>query len=146
MKARWGRKHFFFISLHTHWKLMLHHILQFEGHHAICFWHNQIVIKIQCMYLYFTLDDCNFMYAIWFLMWYFYVHRHRENFWTFTRPRKDFGLMLLILNMIIHKGFTGPTHILSADVQGPVSFAVSVYIPCFYHEYALVKCALPEMT
>ena len=52
-------------------------------------------------------------------------NRHRENFWAFTGPRRDFGLILLILNMIIHRSFTGPTHLLSANVRGPVSFAVS---------------------
>ena len=36
----------------------------------------------------------------------------------------DFGLILLISNMIIHS-FTGPTHILLANVRGPVSFVVS---------------------
>ena len=51
--------------------------------------------------------------------------RHRENFWVFSGPRRDFGLILLILNMIIHRSFTGPTHLLSANVRGPVSFAVS---------------------
>ena len=53
------------------------------------------------------------------------ITRHRENFWAFTGPRRDFGLILLILNMIIHRRFTGPTHLLSANVRGPVSFAVS---------------------
>ena len=52
-------------------------------------------------------------------------YRHRENFWAFTRPRIDFGLILLISNMIIHRSFTGPTHLLSANFRGPVSFAVS---------------------
>ena len=52
--------------------------------------------------------------------------RHCENFWTFTGPRIDFGLILLISNMIIHRSFTSsPTHLLSANVQGLVSFAVS---------------------
>ena len=30
--------------------------------------------------------------------------------------------------MIIHRSFTGPTHLLSANVRGPVSFAVSVVL------------------
>ena len=51
--------------------------------------------------------------------------RHRKKFWAFTGPRRDFGLILLILNMIIHRSFTGPTHLLSANVWGPVSLAVS---------------------
>ena len=51
--------------------------------------------------------------------------RHRENFWDFTRPRRDFCQILPILNMIVHKSFTGPAHFLSANVRGPVSFAVS---------------------
>ena len=54
-----------------------------------------------------------------------YINRHRENFWAFTGPKTDFGRILLILNMIIHRSFTGPTHLLSANVLGPVSFAVS---------------------
>ena len=52
-------------------------------------------------------------------------YRHRENIWVFTRPKRNFGLILLISNMIIHRSFTGPTHLLSANVQGLVSFAVS---------------------
>ena len=51
--------------------------------------------------------------------------RHRENFWAFTGPKMDFGMILLILNMIIQRNFTGPTHFLSANVLGPVSLAVS---------------------
>ena len=54
------------------------------------------------------------------------LSRHRENFWAFTGLTIDFGLILLISNMIIHRSFTGPTHLLSANVQGPVSFVVSV--------------------
>ena len=50
--------------------------------------------------------------------------RHRENFGAFTGPKGDFGLILLILNMIIHKSFTGPTQFLPVNVRGPVSFAV----------------------
>ena len=56
---------------------------------------------------------------------YIYCSRHRENFWAFTGPRRVFGLILLILNMIIHGSFTGPTHLLSANVRGLVSFAMS---------------------
>ena len=51
--------------------------------------------------------------------------RHRENFWAFSGPRTNFGLILLKSNMVIHWSFTGPTHVLSANVWGPVSFAVS---------------------
>ena len=44
-------------------------------------------------------------------------HRHCENFWAFTRPRRDFDLILLISNMItVHRGFTGPTYLLSSSV------------------------------
>ena len=50
--------------------------------------------------------------------------RHRENFGAFTGPKGDFGLILLILNMIIHMSFTGPTQFLPVNVRGPVSFAV----------------------
>ena len=57
-------------------------------------------------------------------------HRHRENFWAFTGPRIDFGLILLTPNMIIDRSFTSPTHLLSANVRGPVSFAVSDIIQC----------------
>ena len=52
-------------------------------------------------------------------------HRHCENFWAFTGLRTDFGLILLISNMVIHRSFTGPTHLLSANIRGPVSFTVS---------------------
>ena len=52
-------------------------------------------------------------------------NRHHEKFWAFTGQRIDFGLILLISNMIIHRSFTGPTHLLSANVQGPVSYVVS---------------------
>ena len=65
-----------------------------------------------------------------------HTFRHRENFWAFTGPKRDFGLILLILNMIIHGSFTGPTHLLSANVRGPVSFAVSVPWYCIT---ALIK-------
>ena len=51
--------------------------------------------------------------------------RHRENCWAFTGPRRDFGLILLILNTIIHRSFTSPTRLLSANVRGPVSFELS---------------------
>ena len=33
--------------------------------------------------------------------------------------------------MIIHRSFTGPTHLLSANVWGPVSFAVSVQVMAY---------------
>ena len=56
--------------------------------------------------------------------------RHRENFWAFTWPRIDFCLIFLISNRIIHKSFTGPTHLLSANVRGLVSFAVSDQREC----------------
>ena len=51
--------------------------------------------------------------------------RHCENFWAFSRLRTDFALILLISNMVVHRSFTGPTHFLSANVRGPVSFVVS---------------------
>ena len=52
--------------------------------------------------------------------------RHCENFWAFTGPRRDFGLILQILNIdYTHTSFTGATHLLSANVWGPVSFSVS---------------------
>ena len=52
--------------------------------------------------------------------------RHCENFWAFTGPRIDLGLILLIPGMIIHRSFTSPTHLLPAKVWGWVSFVVSV--------------------
>ena len=52
------------------------------------------------------------------------VYRRHKNFWAFTRARIIFGLILLIWNMIIHRSFTGPTHLLLGNVWGPVSFAV----------------------
>ena len=54
------------------------------------------------------------------------LSRHCENFWAFTGPRRDFCLILLILNMIIHRSFIGPTHLLSANIRGRVCSAVSV--------------------
>ena len=59
-----------------------------------------------------------------------YYTRHRENFGAFTGPKGDFGLILLILNMIMHMSFTGPTQFLPVNVRGPVSFAVFVIL-CF---------------
>ena len=50
--------------------------------------------------------------------------RQRENFGAFTGPKGDFGLILWILNMIMHMSFTGPTQFLPVNVRGPVSFAV----------------------
>ena len=52
-------------------------------------------------------------------------YRHHENFWAFTGPRRDFGLILLTLKMIIHRRFSGPTHLLSANLRGLVILAVS---------------------
>ena len=49
-----------------------------------------------------------------------------------TGPRIDFGLFLLISNMIIHRNFTGPTHLLSANVRVPVSFAVSAHTADYF--------------
>ena len=55
------------------------------------------------------------------------ILRHRENFGAFTGPKGDFGLILLILNMIIHKCFSGLTQFLPVNVRGPVSFVVFEY-------------------
>ena len=49
------------------------------------------------------------------------VIRYRKNFWGFTRLILDLGPILLISNIVIHRSFTGPTHLLSANVRGPVS-------------------------
>ena len=46
--------------------------------------------------------------------------RHCEKFLVFTGPQRNFSLILLI----IHKNFTSLTHFLSANVRGPISFAV----------------------
>ena len=41
------------------------------------------------------------------------INRHRENFWDFiTGPRRDFGPILLILNVVVHRSLTGLTHFL----------------------------------
>ena len=58
-----------------------------------------------------------------------------ENFWAFTGLRRDFGLILLILNMIIRRRFMGPTHLLSANVPGPVSFVVSALTILKFQEH-----------
>ena len=52
------------------------------------------------------------------------LSRHRKNFWAFTGPRPWFCWYQTC--MVIHRSFSGPTHLLSANVGGPVSFAVSV--------------------
>ena len=44
---------------------------------------------------------------------------------SFTRQRPDFGLILLISNMVIHRSFTSPIHLLSANIRGTASFAMS---------------------
>ena len=68
-----------------------------------------------------------------------YSIRNRENFGAFTEPKGDFGLILLILYMIIHKSFTGPTQFLPVNVRGPVSFAVfaPLLMQWSYHSIAL---------
>ena len=43
--------------------------------------------------------------------------------------RTEGGFRPDFADSIIHKSFTGPTHFLSANVQGPVSFAVLCYQP-----------------
>ena len=69
--------------------------------------------------------------------------RHRENFWAFTGPRTHFGLILLISNMFIQKSFTGPTHLLLANVRGPVSFAVSAGGPKFLQDLIFFNIRIP---
>ena len=44
--------------------------------------------------------------------------RYYENFWTFTRLRCNFGLILYDYT----KSFTSPTHFSLSHVRGPVSF------------------------
>ena len=52
-------------------------------------------------------------------------NRHSVNFLAFTRLRRDFGFVLLILNMIIHMSFTSHIHVLSANVWGPENSSLS---------------------
>ena len=83
------------------------------------------VIVVYCMVQF---PGCSYVFIG--LCWAFWWHnRRRENIWSFTSPMRDFGLILLILNMIMCKSFTGPTHFLSANVRGPVSFGVSDITP-----------------
>ena len=58
-------------------------------------------------------------------------------YWT----KEDFGLNLLILSMVIHRCFTGPTHLLSANVREPVSLAVSVVVSCWYFFIYIYCCS-----
>ena len=58
------------------------------------------------------------------------LSRHRENFWAFTGPRIDFGLILLMSNMIIHMSFTGVTHLLSASLR--TGKFRGVWLWCFF--------------
>ena len=51
--------------------------------------------------------------------------------WAFT------GLIFLISNMVIQRSFTGVTNLLSANVRGPVSFAVSVFDQLLIHKQAI---------
>ena len=73
------------------------------------------------------------------------AYRHRENFCAFTGPTRDFGLILLILNMMIHKNFTGPTHFLSANVRGLVSFAVSEHTQLMPHVFYCRSCSASHL-
>ena len=52
--------------------------------------------------------------------------RHNENFWAFTGPRIDFSLILLInIKHDYTQEFYRSYHLLSANVRGPISFAMS---------------------
>ena len=66
-----------------------------------------------------------------------YNYRQRKNFWAFTRPKTDLGPILIISNMVIHKSFTGPTHLLSANVRGPVSWCLQLTISQHWFRYWL---------
>ena len=97
------------------------------------YWCELLFLWTQCYVILTVLNVCTSIG--WIIFSHSYLHvthdeisRHRENFWAFTGPKRDFGLILLILNMIIHRSFTGPTHLLSANVRGPVSFVVSEYL------------------
>ena len=57
-------------------------------------------------------------------------YRNCKKFWAFTGPKRNFGLILLISNMIIHGGFYRPTHTELANVRGLVSYSVSVHMSC----------------
>ena len=72
-------------------------------------------------------NNRHLFYATSSFVHHFVRSRHCEKFGAFTGPKRDFGLILLILNMIIHKNYTGPTQFLPVNVPGPVSFAVSAY-------------------
>ena len=48
----------------------------------------------------------------------------QQNFWAFKGPKMDLGLIMLTLNIVIHRGFTGPIHFLSQNVYGPIHFMV----------------------
>ena len=45
------------------------------------------------------------------------ANRHSKNLFAFKGPKTEFSLILLILNMIIHKSFTGSTQFLAANVK-----------------------------
>ena len=45
----------------------------------------------------------------------------------------------MILNMIIHRSFSGATHLLSANVQGTVSFVVSVYTYIYIYIVSVIQ-------
>ena len=47
--------------------------------------------------------------------------------------------------MIIHRCFTGPIHLSSANVWGPVSFAVSVHVPSMGWQYYPKICDVTRM-
>ena len=66
--------------------------------------------------------------------------RHCENFLAFTAPRRDFGLILRILNTIIHKSFTSRTHVSSANVWGLASFLVSGLVTYSWQSNCLNQC------
>ena len=84
-------------------------------------------------------------------------HRHHENFWVFTGLRRGFGQILLISNMIIHRSFTVPTHLLLANVRGPANFAVTATIfvwfrrhnhrsnASYWFAYSVPHCPCPAM-
>ena len=69
----------------------------------------------------------------------FQPSRQHENFWVFNAPRIEFGLILLTSNMIIHtwhRGFTGPTHLLSAKCPRTGKFC-GVW-PSLYYKMRLI--------
>ena len=105
------------------------HCHKFSGPIFSFQWKFHFWCKLKEFHLYVMLTrpapPCKFP-IIWFVPKISSPNRHRENFGAFTGPKGNFGLILLILNMIIHKSFTSPTQFLPVNVRWLVSLAVFV--------------------